>query len=119
MRQRLLIHLTFWLLVLVAVAPAIAGRGKPRPAATLYSSCDPCQAGEIISFWGDGYDASKGKAILDMNGAYTSTAVYPDGTIGFDWPFFELPYIYTVNVYQHRNRKHLELKASITIEVVP
>ena len=127
MRSRKLVMATViaGLMALAAVPAAAAGNGNGNglkrnssPAATLHASCNPCAAGDVVTFWGEGYDASQGKVILDMNGAYTSAAVYADGSINFDWHFFQQPYTYTVDVWQNRNKKHLELKATMTVEVV-
>jgi len=97
-----------------------AGRGKGKPnttTATLVPSCNPCAAGTVVHFSGSGYDASQGKAQLDVAGAVTLTMVYPDGTISFDWPYFSIPGSYTVKTYQQDRGGKLVLKAQTTVTV--
>ncbi len=122
-RIALLAAIAALVLALVPVASAGKGGGKGKPgggsssSATLYSSCNPCAAGTVVSFWGSGYDASQGKALLNIQGGTTSTAVYPDGTIAFDWPYFRVPGSYDVKAYQWGNGGKLVLKAQVTVLV--
>jgi hypothetical protein len=112
------------LVVGVAAATAAAARkpgggngGGTATTATLVPSCNPCAAGGVVHFSGSGYDASQGKALLDISGAITSTAVYADGTISFDWPYFGQPGSYSVKASQWSKGGKLVLKAETTVIV--
>ena len=92
------------------------------PAASLYSSCDdtPCFAGDPVDFWGEGYDASQGQALLQIgSGLFTSVAVYSDGTVDFTWNYFQIPGQYSVQLYQNGKGHKLELKSETTVSIEP
>lgn len=110
--------LIFGLITSVALAARGGNGAKPGGGtATIVPSCNPCAAGTVVSFAGSGYDGSQGKATLDISGAITSTAVYGDGTLAFDWPYFGNPGTYTVKVYQDGRGHRLVLKAEVTVLV--
>ncbi|HET7677275.1 MAG TPA: hypothetical protein VFK38_05425 [Candidatus Limnocylindrales bacterium] len=100
-----------------AVMAAPKNGGRSSVSATVVPSCNPCAAGTVVQFTGSGYDASQGKAVLDISGAITSTAVYADGTINFDWPYFGQPGSYVVKVFQDGRGHKLVLKAETTVAV--
>jgi hypothetical protein len=82
------------------------------------SSCDPCAAGTVVHFDGSGFDATQGKALLNVNGAVTSTMVYADGTVSFDWPYFKVPGTFSVEAYQNKGGgAKLVLVAGTTVVV--
>jgi len=95
---------------------AKGGRAASRAAAGLTSSCNPCTAGSVVQFTGSGFDPSEAKAILNLAGAWTATAVYGDGSVAFDWPYFQMPGAYTVTAYQHQGQR-LVAVASVTVTV--
>lgn len=124
MKKKILLAIVVLLTVALTAGPAYAGRGgnKGGPkgdttSATLDASCGPCAENSVITFTGEGYDASQGKAILSMDGAWTSVAVSADGTLAFDWAYFESAGTYTVEVYQNGKGKKLSLKSSLTLVV--
>jgi hypothetical protein len=90
--------------------------GGGTSSATLVPSCNPCVAGAMVYFSGSGYDPSQGVAQLDVAGAFTSTAVYADGTISFDWPYFGSAGTYDVKAYQRKGGR-VVLKAQVTVVV--
>jgi len=92
------------------------GGGGGKESATLVPSCNPCAAGDVVHFSGSGYDASQGVAQLDVAGAFTSTAVYADGSISFDWPYFGVAGSYEVKTYQRQGGR-LVLRAQVTVAV--
>jgi len=106
--------------VVLSSAAGAALAGKPNRAtstASLAASCGPCAVGAVVDFSGTGYDAKQGKAMLNIGGAVTSTAVYADGTIRFSWPYFSSPGAYSVSVYQWTRSGKPVLKAQLTVTV--
>jgi len=76
-----------------------------------------CPAGDIVHFWGEGYDASQGKALLQIGGAlWTAVAVAEDGTVEFQWNYFQIPGTYSVQLYQNQGQK-LELKGEVSVTI--
>lgn len=104
--------------------PVLAAKGgvKGAPAAvaastaTLAATCNPCQAGTVVHFRGSGFDASQGKATLNIANAWTATAVAADGTVAFDWPYFYGAGSYSATAYQLQGNK-LMMVAETTVNV--
>jgi len=106
-------------LVLVpAGLAARGGKGKPgggaTPTATLYSSCNPCTAGTLASFWGSGYDGSQGRATLYVSGTWSAVPVAPDGTVSFAWNLRAVG-TYEFKLYQTGNGGKLVLKSRLAV----
>jgi hypothetical protein len=112
-------------LVLALVPAALAGRGGRggggggtpgggTPSATLYSSCNPCAAGTIASFWGSGYDGSLGSAQLSVGGTWAAVPVASDGTVAFAWNLSAAG-TYDVKLYQAGNGRKMVLKGQLTV----
>ena len=116
----IIVILVFGLLAVPVLGARGGGGNKPGgggSAATIVPSCNPCVAGSVVTFTGSGYEAYQQLAQLDISGAITSTAVYADGTLAFDWPYFGNPGTYTVKVYQDGRGHRLVLKAEVTVLV--
>lgn len=105
------------LTMVALISPALAARPGSGATATIQASCGPCAAGTIVDFRGAGYDAKQGKAMLNIGGGTTSTAVWADGTIAFQWPWFTSPGAYSVKVYQWSRSGKPVLKAETTVHV--
>lgn len=99
------------------IGPALAARPGSGATATIQASCNPCAVGTVVDFRGAGYDAKQGKAMLNIGGGTASTAVYADGTIAFQWPWFTSPGAYSVKVYQWSRSGKPVLKAETTVQV--
>jgi hypothetical protein len=106
-------------LLVASVASGALAAKPPRggASATLYASCSPCAVGSVVDFWGSGYDARQGKAMLNIGGAVTSTAVDANGNIRFSWPYFSAAGSYPVSVYQWSRSGKPVLKAQLTVLV--
>lgn len=106
-------------LLVAAVASGVLAGKPPRggSSATLYASCSPCAVGSVVDFWGSGYDGRQGKAMLNIGGAVTSTAVDAQGNLRFSWPYFSAPGSYPVSVYQWSRSGKPVLKAQLTVLV--
>ncbi len=111
------------LLVLVLVPAGFAakggngGGGKPGaagPTATLYSSCNPCTAGTVASFWGSGFDGSQGTAQLSVSGTWAAVPVAADGSVAFSW-YLSAAGTYDLKLYQSGNGRKSILKGALTV----
>lgn len=85
--------------------------------ATLFYECeDTCSTGEIVHFWGSGYDASQGQAMLNIDNIWSAVAVANDGSVDFVWNYFQIPYTYKVQLYQKQGN-NLELKSEVNVTI--
>ena len=103
--------------VAFAAKPSAAGGGKPSggtASATLYSSCNPCSSGTVASFWGSGYDGSKGIAQLYVSGMWAAVPVAADGTVSFGW-YLSAVGTYELKLYQSGNGGKSVLKGQLTV----
>lgn len=125
-RSALALPIAISAVLAIAAIPALGGRGNDnqngdhsrRPQqAQLAADCQPCTLGDAIEFSGAGFEPDK-TARLEVDGDPAATGVAEDGSISFIWPGFDTLGTHTVHVYQDRNRKHSDLKASLTVEVV-
>jgi len=119
MTRRIAIAAAIGALVLTLVPVAFAARGGGNsagdaPSATLYSSCNPCTVGTVASFWGSGYDGSKGTAQLSVSGMWAAVPVASDGTVSFGWNL-SAPGTYAFKLYQSGNGRKTVLKGQLTI----
>jgi hypothetical protein len=99
------------------VADAARGGNRgARLAADLQPSCNPCALGTTVHFNGSGFDASQGKAMLNIGGGWTSTRVAADGSVSFDWPYFQVAADYDVSAYQTQGNR-MVVVAAVTVAV--
>jgi len=119
MIKKIALSVAIGALVLTLVPVAFAARSGGKPAgtassATLYSSCNPCSVGTVASFWGSGYDGSKGTAQLSVSGMWAAVPVASDGTVSFGWNL-SAPGTYAFKLYQSGNGRKTILKGQLTV----
>ena len=98
---------------------AVGGK-QETPAATLARSMcfSTGLVGDVVYFWGEGYDENQGQALLQIgSGMWSAVAVADDGTVDFHWNYFQLPGDYTIHLYQNGKGKKLELKSEVVVTV--
>jgi len=97
-----------------------SGSTQAVTSATLIYECDTtvCSAGDVVYFWGEGYDAVQGKALMQIGASlWSNVAVADDGTVDFHWNFFTIPGQYTVQLYQNGKGNKLELKSEVIVTI--
>jgi len=97
-----------------------SGATQASTSATLNYECDAplCYAGDIVYFWGDGYDPVQGKALLQIGASlWSNVAVADDGTVNFHWNFFTIPGTYSVQLYQNGKGNKLVLKGAVSVTI--
>jgi hypothetical protein len=99
------------------------GGGGPgaTPSATLYSSCNPCAVGTMVTFSGSGYDGSQPRGMAQIRDSAGGTTwiginVASDGTTSFEL-YMSPAGTYDVKVLQDQHRK-MVLKAELAGLVV-
>jgi len=97
-----------------------SGSTQAATSATLNYECDTtvCSAGDVVYFWGEGYDAVQGKALMQIGASlWSNVAVADDGSVEFHWNFFTIPGQYTVQLYQNGKGNKLELKSEVIVTI--
>jgi hypothetical protein len=95
---------------------AKGGRTAGTAAATVSSSCNPCEAGSLVRFTGSGYDASQPRGMASFRDVATGDTVWigvnisSDGTTAFE--LYLSAGTYDVKVLQQIHRK-MVLKAEL------
>ncbi len=96
--------------IIIALIIALPLLSFDKGRATLYSSCDPCSPGEVITFTGDKYQAGRwiDATVTLPNGHYVSYSrvciVDQGGNIFFQKSFTE-PGDYDISTFQLNNNR--------------